>query len=230
MAITAALYRRDRHPNIRTRARGEWLQLSMSGAALSLLAPAYAPELISGIAPPRNASTAFSGSPLSGTFEAKNGFLAVVCNTVDQAQGLLRALQEASTPADALSALQQAALQGNVTAAQEVLAELLRARTVADWESRLTPHGVPVTAVATAAEAAKAASVRWPHVALPAVAGGSTVRVPGIWFDSSEPLTVNLSAPPLRGADTRVLLAECGLDAGTIDAMLSEGAAWAPAE
>jgi len=43
-------------------------------------------------------------------------------------------------------------------------------------------------------------------------------------------LTVGLGAPPRRGAQTRVLLAEAGLDDATINAMLADGAAWEPVD
>jgi crotonobetainyl-CoA:carnitine CoA-transferase CaiB-like acyl-CoA transferase len=225
MAVMAALVRRGRHPG---RARGEWLQVTMAGAALSLLAPVYAPPLISGITPPRSASTAFSGSPLSGTFEAADGHLAVVCNAADQAAGLLRALQEAGAGPAALEALLAAAKAGDVAASQAILAEQLRSRSTGDWQARLAAHGVPGTAVVEAGDAAKAAAHEWPQVSVPGKGGSRRVAVPGIGFTSSEPLTVGLCAPPRRGGDTRALLAEGGLDAATIDAMLADGAAWAP--
>lgn len=234
MAVLAALLRRDRRG--RTEApgrplpglRGEWLQLSMAGAALSLLAPVYAAPLISGITPPRSASTAFSGSPLSGTFEAADGHLAVVCNAADQAEGLLRALGEAGADDVAMAALLQAARKGEVATAQALLAVQLRVRTVADWEARLAAHGVPGTAVVAAATAAQAAAAHWPQVELPLPTGPRRVAVPGIGFGSSEPLTVGLGPPPRRGADTRALLVEAGLDAATVNMMLADGAAWEP--
>lgn len=225
MAVMAALLRRGRTPG---RSRGEWLQVTMTGAALSLLAPVYAPPLISGITPPRSASTAFSGSPLSGTFEAADGHLALVCNAVDQAEGLMRALHEAGASATAVGPLLTAAKAGDVAAAQAILAELLRARATADWQARLAAHGVPATAVVEARDAARAAAPAWPQVSVPAPAGTRRVSVPGIGFASSEPLTVGLADPRRRGADTRALLAEAGLDADTIEAMLADGSASAP--
>ena len=41
---------------------------------------------------PRSRSTAFSGSPLSGTFAVRDGHLAIVCNAREQTLGLLAAL------------------------------------------------------------------------------------------------------------------------------------------
>jgi crotonobetainyl-CoA:carnitine CoA-transferase CaiB-like acyl-CoA transferase len=236
MAVLAALLRRDRRDpppppgSPPRRQRGEWLQVSMAGAAISLLAPVYAPTLVSGITPPRSASTAFSGSPLSGSFDAADGVLAVVCNAVDQAQGLMRALREAGCGDGAMADLLQAAQQRDVTAAQALLAAAFRARAVDDWVTRLAAQGVPAAPVMTAAAAAQSAAAHWPAVDLPSSDGTRRVSVPGIGFDSSEPLTVGLGAPPRRGAQTRVLLAEAGLDDATINAMLADGAAWEPVD
>ncbi|MDE2396043.1 MAG: CoA transferase [Burkholderiales bacterium] len=223
MAVMAALLRRERAPQ---RARGEWLQATMNGAALSLLAPVYAPALVSGIEPPRSKSTAFSGSPMSGTFEVADGHLAIVCNAANQVTGLIQALREAGTDAATLQALTQAGALADVEAAQAILGRELAGRPTADWEARLAACGVPNTGVRKPVEAARAVAGDWPAVELPGRA--RAVPVPGIGFASSEPLTVGLRSPVRRGADTRALLAEAGLDAATIQAMLDEGAAWEP--
>jgi crotonobetainyl-CoA:carnitine CoA-transferase CaiB-like acyl-CoA transferase len=222
-----ALYRRDGR-GAGTRDRGEWLQVSMQGAALSLLAPAFASSLVSGIEIRRTASTAFSGSPLSGTFDVADGHLAIVCNADDQAVGLLAALREAGMAADAMAALEAAHGRRDVAAAQALLGQVLAAEPVAVCEERLARHGVPATRVRRAGEAAAEAAVGWPAVALPAPQGQRTVRVPGIGFESTEVLTPTVRAPARRGADTRAVLGEAGLTTAEIDAMLADGAAWEP--
>lgn len=229
LAVMSALYRRDR-PNGEARTRGEWLQVSMMGAALTLMAPTYAGPLVSGMEMPRSASTAFSGSPLSGTFEVADGQLAIVCNAADQAKGLLNALRETGTDASLLSALHEAAEQRDVPRAQALLGQALVGRTTAEWDAQLTRHGVPATPVMRPAQAAAQMARDWPHVELPLPKGARRVPVPGIGFTSSEPLTPSLRAPVRRGADTRRLLAEAGLEAPTIAAMLADGAASEPSD
>ena len=230
LAVLAALVRRDR-PGAQ-RVHGEWLQVSMQGAALSLLAPVYATSLVSGIDMPRSASTAFSGSPLSGTFEVADGHLALVCNAADQAAGLMQALRDAGGPDAAVDAVAQAAQARDVSTTQALLAPLLRGRTRSEWDALLARHGVPATPVRRAAQAAAEAAVepgnRWPQVDLPTPSGPRRVSVPGIGFASNLPLTVDLQAPVRRGADTRALLAEGGLDLPTINAMLADRTAWEP--
>ncbi|MET3372650.1 crotonobetainyl-CoA:carnitine CoA-transferase CaiB-like acyl-CoA transferase [Variovorax boronicumulans] len=229
LAVMSALYRRDR-PNGEARVRGEWLQVSMMGAALTLMAPTYAGPLVSGMEMPRSASTAFSGSPLSGTFEVADGQLAIVCNAADQARGLLNALRETGTDASLLSSLHEAAEQRDVPRTQALLGQALSGRTTAEWDALLTRHGVPATPVMRPAQAAAQMARDWPHVELPLPNGARRVPVPGIGFTSSEPLTPSLRAPVRRGADTRRLLAEAGLEAPTIAAMLADGAASEPSD
>lgn len=227
LAVMSALYRRDR-TNGQARTRGEWLQVSMLGAALTLMAPTYAGPLISGMEMPRSASTAFSGSPLSGTFDVVDGQLAIVCNAANQAMGLLNALREASTDAALLSQLHEANEERDVTRAQGLLSQALDGRTAAEWDALLTRHGVPATPVMRPAQAAAHLARDWPHVELSLAHTSRRVSVPGIGFTSSEPLTPSLRAPVRRGADTRRILAEAGLEASTIAAMFADGAASEP--
>ena len=231
LAVLAALVRRER-PGA-TRVQGEWLQVSMHGAALTLLAPVYAASLVSGIEPPRTASTAFSGSPLSGTFAVADGHLALVCNAADQATGLMQALRDGGMADEAVAAVAQAAQARDVATTQALLANAFRSRSAAEWDALLARHGVPATPVRraahVAAEAAADPAQPWPQVSLPLPGGARTVSVPGIGFTSSQPLTVGLQPPARRGADTRALLSEGGLDESTIQTLLAAGAAWEPA-
>ncbi|WP_027014320.1 CaiB/BaiF CoA transferase family protein [Comamonas composti] len=227
LAVMSALYRRERQ-TAQTRAKGEWLQVSMMGAALTLLAPTYAAPLISGIEVPRSASTAFSGNPLSGTFATAQGQLAVVCNSLEQSQALLAALQAAAGEAAPVLELREAAELGDVPRTHQLLAAMLSRRTAADWEALLIRHGVPATAVMLPAQAAAEAAKDWPHVELEHPGKSKRVCVPGIGFTSSELLTPRLRAPVRRGADTRALLARAGMAQTVIEAMFADGVASEP--
>lgn len=222
LAVMAALLRRARTDPAR-RTRGEWLQVSMMGAALALLAPVYAGPLVSGREAPRSASTAFSGSPLSGTFPVGGGHLAIVCNSADQASGLMAALREAGTAPAHIDALAQAVQGQDVNRAQALLGDILRQDPGETWNARFERHGVPATLVASAAQAAQDAAACWPRVPLALENGTREVPVPGIGFQSTEPLTGPLAAPPRRGAHTRELLRRTGLDAPRIEALLRDG-------
>lgn len=227
MAVCAALVRRAAEQAAGRRTRGEWLQVSMLGAALALLGPAYAVPLVSGVEPPRSASTAFSGSALSGTFACAEGHLALVCNQPEQGVALLQALAEAGVaPADC-AAVQAAAAAGDVAVTQQRLGALLAARTAADWAERLQVAGVPAAVVRSPAQAAAGAASRWPQVALPLPGAARRVTVPGLGFESTSVLTPpDLHAPPRRGQHTQALLAEAGMAPEVIEALRAEGRAY----
>lgn len=68
----------------------------------------------------------------------------------------------------------------------------------------------------------------WPHVELEHPKARKRIPVPGIGFTSCELLTPQLRAPVRRGADTRALLAQAGVDEPVIEAMLADGVASEP--
>jgi crotonobetainyl-CoA:carnitine CoA-transferase CaiB-like acyl-CoA transferase len=223
MAVIAALLRREREPASRT--RGEWVQVSMLESALTLMAPVFAAALISGIEPKRSASTAFSGNALSGTFPTADGHLALVCNAPNQGEALLRALSESGATVEELSALAQAAGASEVERTWQILAAVLARKTVREWVILLEAAGVPVAEVVRPIEAARSVAAAWPVTSLQMPTGTREVAVPGIGFESTEPLLKQLRSPPRRGQHTREVLSEIGLDAATIEAMFKDGAA-----
>lgn len=227
MAVITALYRREaqRHAGP-VRTEGEWLQVTMAGAALTLMAPAYAEALVSGRERPRSSSTAFSGSPLSGTFQGADGFIALVCNAKDQAIALAAMLADAGADPQLLKQLDAAVEAKAVGPAQEILASIFRLRTAQDWDERLARWGVPGTPVRKPVQAAAEAATGWPTVRLPAANGGEerSVSVPGIGFSSTQPLTpAQLGTPPRRGQHTAAILQELGVAAAKADELKAKG-------
>jgi crotonobetainyl-CoA:carnitine CoA-transferase CaiB-like acyl-CoA transferase len=225
LAIMTALLRRERTvPERRT--QGEWLQVSMLNAALTLMAPVYASELVSGHKVPRSRSTAFSGSPLSGTFAVRDGHLAIVCNAQDQALGLMAALRDAGVTEADVQGLARVAGEGLVDEAQQKLGGWLARDSGAVWLERLGRHGVPAAIATDPIQAVRAACHDWPEVDLP-TAGGATrrIRVPGIGFASTEPVTGALRPPPRRGEHSRRWLESAGLEKDDIDRLFQEGKA-----
>ncbi len=225
LAVLAALVRRGREPQ---RTRGEWVQVSMMGAALTLMAPAFATPLISGVEPPRSSATAFSGNPLSGTFPTGDGYVAIVCNAANQGEALVQALAATAASAEEALALTQAARAGDVEGTHRILGVVLARRPAADWVVTLESAGVPVSAVASPIQAARRLAADWPVVTLDLPEGPRQTAVPGIGFQSTEGLTPHLRPPARRGQHTREILAQAGLDSGTIETMLTEGVSAEP--
>lgn len=225
LAVLAALVRRGREPH---RARGEWVQVSMMAAALTLMAPAFATSLISGLEPQRSAATAFSGNPLSGTFATNNGYLAIVCNAPNQGAALVQALADSGASTDEAQTLAQAAYAGDIEGTQRILGAVLARQSVANWVAILGAAGVPVAAVISPIEAARSVSSDWPVVTFDVEGGQRNTLVPGIGFQSTEVLTAQLKPPVRRGQHTGEVLAEVGFDPDTIEAMLADGVAFTP--
>jgi crotonobetainyl-CoA:carnitine CoA-transferase CaiB-like acyl-CoA transferase len=223
MAVLAALYRRDARTASQARKVGEWLQVTMTGAALSLMAPAFAEALVSGTERPRTRSTAFSGSALSGTFEAGGGWIAIVCNTPAQSSCLLEALLGTAASSAQLTALELAASARNVDAAQSILQAILATETAEFWDQRFEQFSVPATRVLTPVEAARDAAAAWPRVKIPAMGGHGerSIPVPGIGYTSNKPLTApELAPPPRRGRDSRAVATELGFDSTQIEQLI----------
>ena len=200
----------------------------MMGAALTLMAPAYATPLISGVEPPRSTATAFSGNPLSGTFAASDGYLAIVCNASNQGEALVQALAASGASAEEVQTLVRFADAGDIEGSQRILAAVLARRSVAAWVAVLEAVGVPIAAVASPIEAARSVSADWPIVTIDVAGGQRQTKVPGIGYQSTEALTTSLKPPARRGQHTSEVLAEAGLDHTTIEAMLAEGVAFSP--
>lgn len=232
LAITAALHRRAQdHAAGRTRVRGEWLDVSMHDVALTLSAPVYAAHAVSGIERQASRATAFSGNPLSGTFETAQGYLAIVCNTDAQSAAFLAAMRDLGLDTEAVQALHGHVQARAVDATHAWLQPVLRTRSAADWEAFFRGHQVPAAQVLSPAQAyeqARTDARKWPTVRLDAV-DGRTVQVPGAGFLSSEPLAAEVSAPVRRGTHTRAVLREAGLSDARIEAMFARGAAHEPA-
>jgi len=228
LAILAALHRRARdRAEGRARECGEWLDVAMHEVALTLSAPAYASHAVSGIERKASRATAFSGNPLSGTFAAASGFLAIVCNSEAQSAAFLHAMRAAGASDGEVAQLEVLVRARDVEGTHGWLAPRLRARDAAAWEEHFRQHEVPAAealAPSAAYDAAKQDAARWPEVWLDN-ADGRSVRVPGPGFGSSECLTPPLSAPPLRGEHTREVLREIGMGEAEIEAMLVRDAA-----
>lgn len=223
LAVMAALFRRSGQTQ---RTQGEWIQVSMMGAALTLMAPAFAAPLVSGIEPKRSSATAFSGNPLSGTFATQHGYLAIVCNAAIQGDALIKTLADSVATIDEVRRLQRASSACDVNGTQAILGELLSRRSALDWVTLLEAAGVPAASVVNPVDAARNTLIDWPVVELALVSGNRQTHVPGIGYQSTEILTGTLRPPARRGEHTAEVLAEVGLGQVTIDKMVAEGVAF----
>jgi len=223
LAVLAALYRRDAATGTH-RLRGEWLDVSMLGVAMTVLAPAYAPHAVSGLPRKISRASAFSGNPLSGTFETIDGSIAFVCNTQAQTQAFLQCLAGLGADKAELDTLEAHVKARNVDSVHDSLARLLRHRKVADWEAEFTRFHIPASAVLTpdaAYDRARSDTAAWPSIQLDD-ADGRRVQIPGPSFKSSEALTPPLTSPSTRGKHTHAILRELGFEESEIASMFAD--------
>jgi crotonobetainyl-CoA:carnitine CoA-transferase CaiB-like acyl-CoA transferase len=209
-AVVAALYRRlAQQASGVVRSQGEWLQLSMLETASMLLSPSYAAQAISGKTVPRSASTAYSGSALSGTFEAQQGYIALVCNNAAQSHRLFQALRAVQANEVAVTTLQVSAMAGNVSLAQSQLQNILRENDAKFWEEHLVAHDVPCAQLRQPYEAFLQTH-RPLQVRVGVHAQARVAQLATTGYQSSEVLHGRLRDPKPRGWDTMAVLCELG--------------------
>lgn len=227
LAILAALHRRSVDGlQGRPRTRGEWLDVSMHGVALTLTAPAYASHAVSGMERAASRATAFSGNPLSGTFESAHGHIAIVCNTDIQSQAFLDCLPQAGASSNEIEVLTSHVRARDVDAVHAGLRPILLKRSATDWEAFFSGHEVPAAEVrqpSAAYDLALTDARSWVTVALDS-ADHRKVQVPGIGFKSTEPLTPVMSGPPVRGQHSHAIVAALGFAEEEIESMFADGA------
>lgn len=225
-ALSAALYRRQ------ATGEGQFVDVAMLDAALSIMGPAVGPWLTSGRLPPKTGRQAASGSPFSGMFDTADGILIVAANTPKQAASLCRVIgrEDLAGNPDVMPWQGRPEISARV---QPLLAEAFATRTALAWEALLAPASVPagklrhVGEIAAHEQVAARGLIR--HVDdVPGLGRGIDVLGPGFQFGDPAAQVETPSPPPLKGADTRRYLGEAGLDEAGIDAMIAEGVASEP--
>ncbi|WP_164516304.1 CaiB/BaiF CoA transferase family protein [Minwuia thermotolerans] len=225
-ALSAALYRRQ------ASGEGQYVDVAMLDAALSIMGPAVGPWLTSGRLPAKTGRQAASGSPFSGMFDTADGILVVAANTPKQASSLCRVIgrEDLAGNPDVMPWQGRPEISARV---QPLLAEAFATRSALEWEALLAPASVPagklrhVGEIAAHEQVAARGLIR--HVDhVPGLGRGIDVLGPGFLFGDASAQVETPSPPPLKGADTRRYLREAGLDDAGIDAMIAEGTASEP--
>lgn len=220
-ALSAALYRR------KITGEGEYVDVAMLDAALSIMGPAVGPWLTSGRLPPKTGRQAASGSPFSGMFDTADGILVVAANTPKQAASLCRVIGREDL-ADNPEVMPWHGRPEISERIQPILTEAFAARSALEWEALLAPASVPAGKLRNVGEIAAhdqvAARGLIRHVgAVPGLDGGIDVLGPGFLYGDADAQVTEPSPPPLKGADTRRYLKELGLSDAEIDGLVAEG-------
>jgi crotonobetainyl-CoA:carnitine CoA-transferase CaiB-like acyl-CoA transferase len=227
-AILAALLRRERF------GKGQYIDISMVDAAVTLMATTVTGYLASGKEPQRVGNRGFTGSPGCDTFKTSQGFLAIGANTgaqfaiMCQVLGLSEVLQDASL-LDLESV--QGTGQGFVQAVdgarlRERLNLSLQAKTATEWEALLIAAGVPAARLRGAGEFTEEVTLSTPGSVLtfsPENDQKKPARTLNVGHRTLHDAPGTQDPAPALGMHTLELLQHSGLSLSQINDLLQAG-------
>jgi crotonobetainyl-CoA:carnitine CoA-transferase CaiB-like acyl-CoA transferase len=214
-AITAALLERARS------GKGQHVKLAMLDAVISFLwAEAMAHYTFFGEehethpAPVRIRDL---------VFETTDGFITAGANSNAEWQALAKALEHPEWISDPRFKA-PGARERNAQTRLELMAQVLRTRSSAEWLARLDAHGVPCAPILNRWEMLQHPQVRENQIVIETEhphAGRIRQPRPAAQFDRTPPATPKPA--PLLGEHTRELLGEIGVEALEIDQLYAAG-------
>ena len=227
-AILAALLRRERT------GQGQFIDVSMVGAAALLMYTMVTHALASGTEPARTGNRGFTGSPGCDTFGTADGHVATGANTPAQFRRLCEILGVSAMLTDAElfdERMRGGADSGFATCRDPVTvrARLSRAfmnRSAAVWEQALNDASIPAARVRTVGEFTRTALAAMPGaiVEVPAMPGHPEgARTLGIGYHTQADPAALTSGAARLGEHTIEVLAGIGYEADTIRAMIEAG-------
>ncbi|MFC3998687.1 CaiB/BaiF CoA transferase family protein [Nocardiopsis sediminis] len=224
VAVLGALVR------ARATGRGEHVTVSLINSALSGLVNVAQNALVTGEEPGRFGNAHASIVPYQA-FPAADSEIVIAAGNDTLYRRLCQVLERPDLAADPRFATNP----DRVAHRDELVGEItatLRTRTAAAWTALLLDAGVPVGRVRGVLDAVRTAEAAGDDVLLasdhPLAGRLETVRA-GFRMDSADPAGpagAPAAPPPLLGQHTARILAELGLPADRIDAMLARGAAY----
>lgn len=219
-ALSSALYRQ------KATGQGQYLDLSMTDAVLSLMNYTVSRHTVAGDEPELlgNNSPTFQGT--SGVFPTKDGFLNVSVFTDKMALRLCEALGHPEWK-DEPRWNSAKGRTDDMDIIQEILTETLSRKTTAEWLPIMEATGVPVAPVNTLREAlhSEQTKQRGFLIDVPSPTGidEGTLRLPGTSFIASEDSPGTERAAPRLGEHTDEILGEFGYSAAEIAAFHDRG-------
>jgi crotonobetainyl-CoA:carnitine CoA-transferase CaiB-like acyl-CoA transferase len=230
-AIASALFQRT-HTG-----EGQIIDVTMLESALTVMSPLLGQALMGGGIVPRVGDRAASGSPFSGMFETKDGYIALAANTIEQGRRVALALNMAHIADD--PRMEQ--FNNNPAFADEVealLAKALTARSAKQWAAIFVEHDVPSTEVRSVDEVIEEEHlVNRPFlhpIPIPDAitklgadldehTGQRRFEAPGPGFKLAGGDARLVSPPPRQGEHSREILAELGLAESELDQLERDG-------
>ncbi|MGD9934136.1 MAG: CaiB/BaiF CoA transferase family protein [Dehalococcoidia bacterium] len=219
-AVASALYRRAQT------GEGQYLDVGMLDAALSLMSPVVNSYLIAGAAPAQMGNMSVTGQPTANVFPVADGFLQITALTAAQLRALWAAAGRPEMADDPRMATVEAQA-ANAADIRDVLIECLRELGVAEWVERLGAAGVPCSPVLSLPQALAQEQLAYRDALTPVEnplgVEGMAPAVVNAAFMATPDGPRGSTAAPLVGQDTDHVLAELGYSDTEIEALRQAG-------
>ncbi len=205
-ALASALFQRERT------GKGQYIDLSMVGVAMMLMASHLTGYLRNGAEPrPHGNKQPFA---TNSCYEAKDGLVMIGASNLNQQRRLWQALERPDMAKD-----DNEAREKDREREAALLADIIKSRTADEWEVWFQARHVPAARVRTMAEAVadphfKTRGVFHHHASAPGIDGPFAVPLAAFKFAEGGPSIE--TAPPQIGADTDAVLGELGYAAAEI--------------
>jgi len=222
LAIAGALYRKL------STGKGQYIDIAMVDASLSMMTQIVAFASVAGVVPGRIGNMAWSRRPTSDMFRAKDEYLSLVVNSEQHYAALFKALGREDVLADPRFADWDARSR-NVMDLRAAIEGALGSASAAVWEKRLKEAGVAAARVKDIGQALASPQMQYRNLLLtvPGPKGlERTVTVMNAPFLCNEDGPGSDRPAPNVGEHNDEVLAEAGYSAEEIAAFRRSGAIW----
>ena len=219
LAISGALYRRL------VTGKGQYIDMAMVDASLSMMAQVVGFWLIGGTVPGRLGNMAWSRRPTSDMFKTKDGYIMLVVNTEPQFLTFTRAIGLPDLHADPRF-VDWPSRTANIAALRQEIEKALAVRGSVEWELHLKAAGVAASMVKNIAEVLESEQMKCRDFVLTldgTVGIDGPIRVLNAPYSCDEDSPGTDSPPPGIGQHNEEILRECGLSDEEIARLRSQG-------
>jgi CoA:oxalate CoA-transferase len=219
LAIAASLYRRL------VTGKGQYIDLAMVDATLSMMSQVVGFWLIGGKMPVRLGNLAWSRKPTSDMFKTRDGYLMFVVNTEPQFLTFCKAIGRPDLPADTRFKDETGRSKNSVELRAEI-ENALSVRGSVEWERYLKTANVAVSRVMTIPDAFQSEQMAYRNLVLTlhGTAGiNGPIRVLNAPYLCNEDSPGTDSPPPSMGEHNEEVLHELSLTEDDIAQLRSKG-------